>query len=187
MTREMLTERLLLRPWRCEDLDDLYAYSHCDEVGPMAGWRPHATREEAEKALAKYVTHELHWALVWRENGRVIGAVKLNPDTNRGKFYAKAISFVLSPAYWGRGLMTEAVKAVIDYAFSEIGIDLLSAFHYAGNDRSRRVLEKCGFEYEITFKNMVTRYDGRVFDMVCYCILAEDYKKRAAHGGAELA
>jgi len=180
MTREIQTERLLLRPWKSEDLEDLYAYSQCDEVGSMAGWRPHTSRAEAEKALAEYITHELHWALVDKENGRVIGAIKLNPDTNRGRFYAKAISFVLSPSYWGRGLMTEAVRAVIAYAFRKLGIDLLSAFHYEGNHRSRRVIEKCGFEYEITLKSSVKRYDGRVFDMVCYCILAEDYKKSAA-------
>ena len=183
MTREIQTERLLLRPWKSEDLEDLYAYSQCDEVGSMAGWRPHTSRAEAEKALAEYMTQELHWALVDKENGRVIGAVKLNPDPNRGRFYAKAISFVLSPSHWGRGLMTEAVRAVIGYAFRELGIDLLSAFHYEGNQRSRRVIEKCGFEYEITLKSSVRRYDGRVFDMVCYCILAEDYKKAPPNDG----
>ena len=71
--------------------------------------------------------------------------------------------------------MTEAAKCVIGYAFDELKIDLLSAFHYPENYRSKRVIEKCGFEYEITLHQSVKRYDGKLMDMVCYCILKSNY------------
>ena len=171
------TERLLLRPWLFTDLDNLYEYSKDERVGPMAGWEPHANKNEAIKALEQYITQEYHWAIVLKTENKVIGAIKLNPDNNRGKYYAKAISFVLSPIYWGKGIMTEAVKRVIRYSFDELKIDLLSAFHYSENLRSKRVIEKCGFEYEITLYQSSKRYDDKVMDMVCYCILKDNYYK----------
>ena len=169
------TQRLILRPWLMTDLDDLFEYSQDERVGSMAGWKPHATKADALNALEQYMLQEHHWAIVEKKSGKVIGAIKLNPDNNRGKYYAKAISFVLSPNYWGSGIMTEAAKRVIKFAFEELDIDLLSAFHYSENHRSKRVLEKCEFEYEITLQQSVKRYDGRLMDMVCYCSLKSDY------------
>lgn len=173
--RILETERLLLRPWSFADLDDLYAYSQDPKVGSMAGWSPHIHKADAQSALKQYISQEYHWAIAEKKGQRVIGAIKLNPDHNRGRYYAKSISYVLSPTYWGQGIMTEAAKCVIAFAFEELQIDLLSAFHYAENHRSQRVLEKCGFQYEITLPQSVQRYDGQWMDMVCYCILKNDY------------
>ena len=171
----LTTERLILRPWSMNDLDDLYEYSSDTRVGPMAGWKPHSSKEEAKNALERYITQQYHWAVVLKEENKVVGAVKLNPDNNRGNFFAKSISFVLSPTYWGKGIMTEAARSVIEYAFDELKTDLLSAFHYDGNCRSERVIKKCGFVYEITLSKSSKRYDGKLFDMVCYSLLREDY------------
>lgn len=173
----METERLVLRPWLTTDLEDLYEYSADEQVGSMAGWKPHESIEDARKALNDFILQENHWAIVLKTENKVIGAIKLNPDNNRGKYYAKAISFVLSPRYWGKGIMTEAAKRVMHYAFDELKIDLLSAFHYSENHRSQKVIEKCGFEYEITLSQSSKRYDGKRMDMVCYCILKDDYDK----------
>ena len=52
---------------------------------------------------------------------------------------------------------------------------MLAISHFAGNDRSRRVIEKCGFRYEGILYQAYRRYDGMVFDDVCYAILKEDY------------
>lgn len=144
-------------------------------LGQWRGWKPHENIKEAEKALHQYIEQKYHWAVVLKAENKVIGAIKLNPDNNRGKYYAKAISFVLSPNYWGYGIMTEAAKLVIKYAFDELKIDLLSAFHYSENYRSKRVIEKCGFEYEITLPKSKQRYDGKQMDIVCYCIVKSKY------------
>ena len=173
----METERLLLRPWLTTDLNDLYEYSTDKRVGSMAGWKPHESIEEARKALDEYISQENHWAIVLKSENKVVGSIKLNSDENRGKYYAKSISFVLSPSYWGKEIMTEAAKRVICYAFDEMKIDLISAFHYPENKRSKRVIEKCGFEYEITLFQSAKKYDGRLADMDCYCMLRDDYYK----------
>ena len=169
------TERLILRPWLLTDLDNLYEYSKDERVGSMAGSKPHISKEEAKQALDQYISQEYHWAIVLKSENKVVGAIKLNPDNNRGKYYAKAISFVLSRIYWGQGIMAEAAKGVIRYAFDELKVDLLSAFHYSENYRSKRVIEKCGFGYEITLRQSVKRYDGKLMDMVCYCMLKDNY------------
>ncbi len=166
----LTTSRILLRPWQEEDLNDLYAYSQSPLVGPMAGWKPHETREEAAAALQSYITQEHHFAIVHRADDRVIGAVKLNPELNRGKYYAKSLSYVLSPAYWGQGYMTEAVQAVIRYAFDTLGVELLSAFHKTENPRSGKVLARCGFTCEGILHQARREYDGTVSDLVIYSL-----------------
>ena len=59
----------------------------------------------------------------------------------------REIGYVVSKDYWGRGLMPEAVKAVIDYCFSVLGFDYLLCGHFNWNNQSRRVIEKCGFQF----------------------------------------
>ena len=91
----LTTYRLTLRPWQITDLDDLYAYSQSPLVGPMAGWKMHETRAEAAAALQTYITQKYHFAVVLKEENRVIGAVKLNPDNNRGKYSVLCIVAVI--------------------------------------------------------------------------------------------
>ena len=59
----------------------------------------------------------------------------------------KEIGYVLSKAYWGRGIMPEAVNAVMGYCFDTLKLDALTAGHFTDNAQSRRVIEKCGFTF----------------------------------------
>lgn len=173
------TERLVLREWRMEDVEDLYEYARNSEVGPMAGWEPHPDRHYSEEKLKQYMESGDVWAIALRESGKVIGQIRMYPDENRGKYVAKYLSYALSADYRGHGYMTEAVRAVIRYAFEELdGIDMLSVFHFPDNVRTKRVIEKCGFEYEVTLEKAYTRYDGMVLDNVCYCLMKSDYYAR---------
>ena len=84
-------------------------------------------------------------------------------------------TYELPRAYWGRGYMTEALAAMVRCAFERKHVDVLAIGHFQGNHRSRRVIEKCGFQYEGTIRQGFRRYDGQVFDDVCYSILKEEY------------
>ena len=99
-------------------------------------------------------------ALELKENGKVIGSIGLEdidfPDA--GNRYGREIGYALSKAYWGRGLMPEAVNAVISYCFCELGFDWLTCDHFVWNRQSRRVIEKCGFQY-VREEKRETRYD----------------------------
>lgn len=177
MSMETLeTSRLILRGWQENDIDDLFDIFK-DESVIMGGWKPNSNITISAELLNKYIENNDHWAIELKDRKKVIGCVGFCLDNNRGKFYAKSVNFVLSKDYRGNGYMTEAVKRVVQYMFEEINIDLLSAFHIPDNISSKRILERCGFEYEITIKQGYKRYDGHVFDSICYSIMKSNYVK----------
>lgn len=144
------TDRLILRAWQQEDLEDFYEYASVDGVGQMAGWLPHESKETTQMILDSFITHKKTFAL--EQNGKVVGSLGIE-TYNEEKFpeYAhlqgRSIGYVLSKDYWGRGLMPEAVQAVIHYLFEEVKLDFLMVSHFEWNNQSRRVIEKSGFTY----------------------------------------
>lgn len=169
------TERLYLRGWQLEDLDALYECARNPDIGIMAGWEPYSSREVSLNVLKSYIKNDGNWAIVLKENEKVIGQIGISPDENRGKYYAKYMNYLLSSDYWNKGYMTEAVKRVTKYLFEEMNIDLLTIFFYPHNVRSKRVIEKCGFKYESTINQARKIYDGQVCDTVVYSMLKSDY------------
>ena len=157
----LTTDRLTLRPWRESDLPDFYEYASVDGVGQMAGWNPHRNLEESKAILSRFIDGKHVFALEY--NGKVIGS--LGVEEYAEKYYpeldalrGREIGYVLSKAYWGQGLMPEAVQAVITYLFDEVGLDFIIVGHFDWNSQSRRVVEKCGFQY-IKNTKFETRYD----------------------------
>ncbi len=154
------TERLILRPWAESDLEDLYAYASVEGVGEMAGWVHHKSMDESRMILSSFIKHKKTLALELKENGRVIGSLGLEepePDPEPEKL-GREIGYVLSRDYWGRGLMPEAVSAVIDFCFRVLNYDYLTCGHFLRNDQSRRVVEKSGFRF-FAESRYETRYD----------------------------
>ena len=155
------TERLILRPWQESDLADFYEYARVDGVGQMAGWMPHKDLEESRLILGIFMEGKKTLALELKENEKVIGSIgieDIEPEFDLSHIAGREIGYALSKDYWGRGLMPEAVKAVIHYCFSQLQYDWLTCGHFVWNNQSRRVVEKCGFEY---VKDTIrpTRYD----------------------------
>ena len=155
------TERLTLRPWRETDLEDFYEYAKVDGVGQMAGWNPHRSVEESRDILSRFIAGKKVFALEYQ--GKAIGS--LGVEEYKEKNYpeldalqGREIGYVLSKAYWGQGLMPEAVKAVIDWLFGEEKLDFIMVGHFDWNSQSRRVIEKCGFRYIKTVP-FETRYN----------------------------
>ena len=157
----LTTERLTLRPWKESDLNDFYEYASVDGVGQMAGWIPHRNVEESRRILSSFMKQKKTFALEYK--GKVIGSlgVEAYSEENYPELDAlqgREIGYVLSRAYWGQGLMPEAVKAVIDWLFNEEELDFIIVGHFDRNTQSRRVVQKCGFRYMKTVK-FETRYD----------------------------
>ena len=145
------TERLILRPWREADVYDFYEYAKVNGVGQMCGWLPHKNLEESRAILGFFLNEKKTLALELKENGKVIGSLGLEErDADLGipeKLTGREIGYALSKDYWGRGLMPEAVKAVIEYCFRELNFDWLTCGHFVRNNQSQRVVEKSGFTY----------------------------------------
>lgn len=172
------TDRLILRAWQESDLKDFYEYASVEGVGERAGWRHHQSIEESKAILQGFISGKNVFALVYKENNKVIGSLGLhrswaNDDSNYADLTVKEIGYVLSKDYWGQGLMAEAVREVIRFCFKECKLDAITIGHFTFNHQSRRVIEKCGFKFvknsEYYAKHMEVTYD----DMK-YILLKED-------------
>ena len=159
------TVRLILRPWTLDDLNDLYEYASVDGVGQMAGWLPHKNIEESLAILQMFIDGKKTFALEF--HGKVVGSLGIElydeeilPEFNEKQ--GREIGYVLSKDYWGKGLMPEAVKAVIKYLFDVVKLDFIVCGHFKENLQSMRVQEKCGFKH-YKLEKYTTRY-GEVKD-----------------------
>ena len=178
------TQRLRLRPWRKEDLEDFHRYCKDPEVGPNAGWKPHESLEESWSILEGWLTpteEDEIWCVEEKASGKAVGSIGLHGEDRRpGVPACKMLGYVLARPCWGKGYMTEAVAPIIDHAFRREKLRLLSVNHFTFNDRSRRVIEKSGFQYEGTLRQGAVLHDGRVADLRCYSLLAWEYRLREA-------
>lgn len=169
------TDRLILRPFKESDLEDFYEYAKNPNIGPNAGWPPHKNKEESQKILSIFIEENDVWALVYKENNKMIGSVGLHKDSLRSTEDVKMLGYVLSQHYWGKGIIEEASKAAIGYAFDELTVSLVTVHHYPFNQQSKRVIEKCGFTYEGTLRHAAKLYDGRLLDLCCYSMTKEEW------------
>lgn len=169
------SERLILRGFTQDDVDDLFAYATDPDVGPRAGWKPHDSREETQSILRMFIEENNVFAIERKSDHRVIGSLGLHRDKWRNLSDVCTIGYVLAQDCWGYGYMTEAVKRVLQYGFEEMQFRLMSISHYTFNDRSRRVIEKCGFVYEGTLRQTFLRYDGAVFDESVYSMTRDEW------------
>lgn len=146
------TERLILRPFKQLDLDDFYEYASVEGVGEMAGWKHHENKEKSQSILDLFINEDKTFAIVLKENNKVIGSLGVEEygmEQALSEFFdyqGREIGYVLSKDYWGKGLMPEAVKSVIDYLFNVLKLDFLTCGYYEFNTQSKKVQEKCGFK-----------------------------------------
>jgi ribosomal-protein-alanine N-acetyltransferase len=146
------TERLILRPFRQDDLQNFYEYASVEGVGEMAGWRHHGSIEKSQEILDMFISEDKTFAIVLKENGKVIGSVGVEKYgmeealTEFNDYLGREIGYVLSKEHWGKGIMPEAASAIIDYLFGSLDLDFLTCGYYDFNSQSKRVQEKCGFK-----------------------------------------
>ena len=146
------TQRLILREFKENDLTDFYEYASVDGVGEMAGWSHHENIETTKEILNSFIKDNKVFAIVYKENNKVIGSLgveKYGMEDKLDEFknlYGREIGYVLSKDYWGKGLMKEAVKCVINYLFNECNLDFIICGYYLFNNQSKKVQEKCGFK-----------------------------------------
>lgn len=144
------TERLLLRAWQEADINDFFEYASVPGVGEMAGWPHHESIDVSRRILQTFIFEKNVFAIVYKEDSKIIGSLGLheswaNSDQDFAHLKMKNIGYVLSKEYCGKGLMPEAVSAVIKVCFDTFDLDALTCGHSPANSQSKRVIEKCGF------------------------------------------
>lgn len=147
------TERLILRPWRESDAESLYKYASNPEVGPAAGWPVHTSVENSRQIIKGVLSSDETYAVTLREADAPIGSIGLMIG-GKSKLGISAdeaeIGYWIGKPYWGQGLIPEAVRELIRYAFDDLGITTLWCGYFDGNEKSKRAGEKCGFLFHHT-------------------------------------
>ena len=140
------TERLLLRPFRESDAEAFFECCQNPNIGNNAGWKPHGSLEESQEILRSvFISQSGIWAIILKEDGRLIGSVGIIPDPKRENPQARMLGYWLDESHWGKGYMTEAVQSVLDYGFNILQLSLITANCDPHNERSQQVLKRHGY------------------------------------------
>ena len=175
---ELYTERLVLREWRESDSSDLYEYAKSELVGPNAGWKPHQNEEESKEIIKMFIKNNDSYAIVLKSENKVIGSIGLHnrkPDETLNDLKQREIGYVLNPNYWGKGFIPEAVNCLLNYGFNELNLDLIWCGHFDFNNNSKRVNEKCGFNYQFTKREKRKLLDNQEVNTLYYNLSKAEY------------
>lgn len=173
------TERLYLRQWALSDAADMYEYAQDPRVGPNAGWPAHKNEEESLGIINMFRAEKDVYAVVLKSENKVIGSAGLHlrsPDPNVTDKKQAEIGYVLNPAYWGQGLIPEAVGELLRYGFEEQAFDIIWCGYYDFNHKSKRVVEKSGFTYQFSIKKTLPLLDNQEVEQRYYCLTKEEWE-----------
>ena len=170
------TDRLTIRKMAMHDAGDMFEYSRDPEVARHVLWDAHRsigeTRAYIRYTLRKYRMGEpASWVIVLNETERVIGTIGFMWYQRENS--AAEVGYSLSRAYWNKGLMTEALRCVLDFAFNVMRIHRVEAQHEIENPASGVVMRKAGMVYEGTLRGRLFN-KGRYVDVALYAALRDD-------------
>ena len=177
-TQTIPTERLILRRFTVDDAQAMFEnWANDERVTRFLTWCPHespeATRQLLELWCAAYENPDTYNWVIEYECIPIgsISVVRLNEECE----YAE-LGYCMGYAYWNKGFMSEAAKAVIDYLFAEIGVNRVGISHAVKNPASGRVAQKCGLTFEGTKREYFKNPAGEFLDMSDYGIIRSEWE-----------
>lgn len=173
------TARLRLRRLNMRDAQDIYDYGRDPAVARHVLWDAYRSVSEARSylrfMLRKYRLGEpASWGIEWKASGRIIGTIGfmwIQRENASAEF-----GYSLSRLYWNRGIMTEALSALIDHGFRSMNLNRIEAQHETENPASGAVMRKCGMTHEGTLRQRMLN-KGKFVDVELYAILRKDHMK----------
>lgn len=175
----METERLILRRFTVDDAPAMYENWASDgEVTKYLMWQTHKDISESEGILREWAENYARsdfyqWAIVFKEySDKPIGSISVveSIDETVGKAH---IGYCIGKPWWHKGITSEALKAVIDFLFDEVGVNRVESRHDLRNPRSGAVMKKCGMKYEGTLRQSDRNNTG-ICDACYYAVLADE-------------
>jgi len=173
------TERLLLRRLNPNDVEEVFALRSNPEIMKYIPRPLLKTKEEALEHIAmmedKIVNNiGINWGITVKGSDKIIGIIghyRIQPENHRAE-----IGYMSLPEYNGKGYITEAIKAVVEYGFEQMNLHSIEAVIDPGNTASEKVLQKNGFVKEAhILENEL--WDGKFWDTVIYSLLRRNFKK----------
>lgn len=172
------TERLILRPFRAGDAEDILAYLKKPAVNCFADMALHSLEEAQKEAIKRSSDTEYYFAVVLKDNGKVIGEIFAHPDEYSPDSFSPC--WMLCESCQGKGYAFEAAFAFFDYLFNEKGARRIYAYTEDCNKPSQRLCEKLGMRKEgefIEYISFVKNPDGtdRYENTYQYAVLKREW------------
>ena len=177
---EIDTERLLLRKVTRDDLNDIFEYTSNENVTKYLRWSTHesveVTRKYIDDVLNEYSDgKDSPWMIEYKTQKKVIGAIHIIVYDEKNK--RSEIGYVLSEKYWNKGIMTEALKAVISYCFDVLGFNRVQLQCKSENGASEKVIGKSGSQFEGQMREFVYE-KARYWDIKIFSVLKNEYDRK---------
>ncbi|MCM3357326.1 MAG: GNAT family N-acetyltransferase [Psychrobacillus sp.] len=174
------TKRLNLIEIKEEHVASIYSIFSNEEVIQYYGMSPLTSIDQAATMLKSFANgfeqkRSMRWGIVWKETGELLGTVGLNNLSFTSK--RTEIGYDLLPAHWRKGIVTEAVEAVIAYCFNELKLYRIGAVTFPQNEASFTLLLKLGFEKEGVLKGYLYQ-DNESHDAFIFSLTQPDWKLR---------
>lgn len=176
-TKRLETDRLILRRYTGSDAEPMYTNWASDpEVSKYLTWPTHSSVEVTKSLvtdwIARYENPDYYnWVIELKETGEVVGNISVVQIKEKAE--TAIIGYCMGQAWWGRGIMPEAMTAVMRYLFDEVGMNRVAACHDSNNPKSGRVMQKAGMKYEGTLRGAGWNNQG-IMDEVWYGLLKAD-------------
>lgn len=173
---QLRTQRLLLRPYRDDDIPVLVHLVGAYEVAASTLRIPHPyTETHAREFLDQLRQDEIftHFGIWLAETGELCGGIGL--EVERAHDRAELGCWIGVP-YWSRGYCSEAAREIVRYGFDNLGLNRIFAYHFAANLASGRVLQKLGMKHEGRLRQHVKKWD-RYLDLEHYGLLVEEWRQ----------
>lgn len=175
---ELKTLQLNLRRIRREDAARFFAFAGSETVTRYMFWKPHKDIEESaasiEKTLSRYESGNCwRWGIALKKTDDLVGIIDLLGinETDGSCTFA----YMITEKFWGRGFATEALSAVLGFAFERLELETVWGEHFAPNGASGAVMRKAGMRYNGTVQGKYEK-NGEIFDAPQYCITKNDWK-----------
>jgi len=172
------TDRLILRGWEANDYLDLHEFLSDDRVAESRGCTVVKDIEESKNIIKTYILYNQCYAIALKSENKVIGSIGMDdiaPDKELINLKQRYIGYAINPKYWGNGYAPEAVKFLIKYLFEALQLDLIWSSHYDFNLKSKRVIEKCGFQYKFNRDKTIRALENRNVKEVFYNLSKNEY------------
>ncbi|MEY3431429.1 MAG: hypothetical protein RIS53_327 [Bacillota bacterium] len=176
-TIKFTTNRLILRPLQLADAESMFLGWATDmDVVRYLSWKPHISVDETKRIISYWMSNypdpKFYVWGIQLKNGSLIGTISIH--SIHDGFERGEVGYALMKRYWNQGYMTEALQALLTYAFATVGFNRLEAHHSIYNPASGAVLMKTGFQHEGVLRQYYRSNDG-FQDSSLYSILKKDW------------
>ena len=177
-TQTIETPRLLLRRAEMNDAEPIYRnWASSPEVTKFLTWPPHASLDVTKQVLSGWIEEcaspkNYNWMIVLKSLGEPIGNITARQVDD--KIGSTEIGYCIGERWWHRGIMSEALEAVLGFLFEEVGFNRIESRHDPHNPHSGDVMRKCGMTYEGTAREADWNNQG-LCDTAHYAILRSEW------------